>query len=353
MAKIKITDLYYQDGPSEGYVNFPKILKLASVPFIFMIGARGIGKTFGAIDALYANKWQSIFLRRTQTQADEISVPTLSPVKPVCSWYGVDYKIESISKSLKGVTFGDMEEPLMYSGALSTLHNLRGFDASETTHFFYDEFIPQPNEKPIQHEGEAFLNAYETMNRNRELKGLPPMQFVGMSNSNRLDNPLFMDLNMVTFCDKLFSKGYCFAIDENRGFAVINFEDSPISKRKNETALYKFSRGTDFAAMALDNEFRDYRTPSKSYPLKALVPMANVGEITICRVKGVDKGFVIAHILKAPEKFNNDEKGLAYFYTSGFAKAFWLLYLEENMEFESYYAESLFKKYCNNSRKMI
>jgi len=350
---ISRDDLYYKSGPSEGYLNFDYLVSKIDVPFVFMIGARGIGKTYGAIETALLHNLKSVFLRRTQTQADEIGVPTLSPVKPVATDHGVDYKVISISKSFKGVVFGDDEEPLIYCGALSTLHNLRGFDASEVTHLFYDEFIPQSNEKPIQHEGEAFLNAYETMNRNRELKGMNPIQFVGMSNSNRLDNPLFMDLNLVTFCDRVFNKGYICAIDKSRGFAVLNFEDSPISKKKRQTALYKFANGTDFDKMALDNEFRDYRTPSKSYPITSLVPLLNVGEITICKVKGSKICFVIEHILKAKETFPNDEKGLSAFYVSGFAKNFWLMYLDNQIQFDSYYTESLFKMYCNSSRKMI
>lgn len=351
---LTVKELYIKEGSAKGYADFNNILiKLTGYPFIFMIGARGIGKTYGAIEYIMDYNVKSIFLRRTQVQADEISVPALCPVKPNCDKRGIGYGIEKISKSVKGVKFGDAEESLMLVGALNTLHNIRGINGAQYTHMFYDEFIPEPTARPIPKEGEALLNAYETFNRNREIIGQPPIQFIGMSNSNRLDNPLFMDLNLTTMCDRAFSKGYPIVTDSKRGVAIINFEDSPISKKKGETALYKFSVGTDFHTMALENEFRDYRSPVKQYKLTKLKPIVSIGEITICRIKGEDKTFCLNHVMQAGERFANNEKDLARFYACGLAKSFWLIYLDGDMSFDSFYTESLFKRYCNNSAKMI
>ena len=45
--------------------------------------------------------------------------------------------------------------------ALSTVSNLRGFDMSDCTLLIYDEFIPEPHERPLKNEAAALFNAYE------------------------------------------------------------------------------------------------------------------------------------------------------------------------------------------------
>ena len=66
--------------------------------------------------------------------------------------------------------------------ALSTFGNLRGVDFSDVDMIFFDEFVPQKNARPIKAEAEAFFNLYETVNRNRELDGRPPVRVLMLSN---------------------------------------------------------------------------------------------------------------------------------------------------------------------------
>ena len=42
----------------------------------------------------------------------------------------------------------------------------------------------------------------------------------------------------------------------SKGLTLINAEESPISKLKADTQLYRLTRGNDFSDMALDNSFR-------------------------------------------------------------------------------------------------
>ena len=53
-----------------GYLDFPAIMAAVRVPFLFIIGGRGTGKTYGAEKWAIESGKKFIFLRRTQSQAD-------------------------------------------------------------------------------------------------------------------------------------------------------------------------------------------------------------------------------------------------------------------------------------------
>ena len=52
-----------------GYLNIPYVLGY-KMPFTFVIGGRGTGKTYGALKYAIENKLNIALIRRTQTQID-------------------------------------------------------------------------------------------------------------------------------------------------------------------------------------------------------------------------------------------------------------------------------------------
>ena len=351
---FKPRNLYNND--EYGYVNMKYIMDNCPRTFLWLIGARGIGKTYGAVDYSIERNIPAIFMRRTQQQCDTISTYEMCQAKPNFNDRNMDYAVQSISKGITGI-YTEFDEdgkpcgiPLFVNCALSTVYNIRGFDASDYDILWYDECIPESHARPIKNEGEALLNAYETINRNRELKGKPPVKFVGMSNSNRLDNALFAELNMITACDKQFSKGYSVYDNPDRDMMVINFQNSPVSEKKSETALYKFAKGMSYGDMALKNEFRDYKSKSKSFNIKDLTPMANIGELTFYRLKSCDSFYISAFYMQAPLRYSNDEKGLQRFQMSDLCRTLILLYMADEIYFENYNCEYLMKFYCGKAK---
>lgn len=347
---IEWKDLYRQEGPSKGYVDMDNIIfnKLEKYPFIFMIGARGIGKTYAAVETTYKHQIPSVFLRRSQTQTDAISTNELFQGADFCKDNDVVYDIKTLTKNLYGVYFDESEYPLMVQGALTTLHNVRGFSMQERQILWYDEFLPEEHVKSIRGEGQALLNAYETINRNREIKGEKPLKLVAMSNSDKLSNPLFSDFNLITAADRQFSKGHVYYADDERGVVIINFLNSPISKKKKNTSLYKFAKGMDFEAMALENQFLDEKSEQRSYNKKSITPCVNIGEITIYRHKQNDEFYVSGLYMEAPTVFENTEKSITAWRKSDLCRGFYYMYLRGELYFESYNCEYLFKRYCEN-----
>ena len=86
--------------------------------------------------------------------------------------------------------------------------------------WIFDEFIPERHERPIKNEGAAFLNAYETMNRNRELQGYKPIQTLCLANANDLGNPIFMELGLVSRAMRMQQTGKTMSLLRDRGIGI-------------------------------------------------------------------------------------------------------------------------------------
>ncbi len=284
-----------------GFLNIPYILQFR-VPFIFCVGGRGTGKTYGALKYVLDSEEKFIYMRRTQSQVDLINKPDFSPFKSVCRDRGADIVTIPVTKYNAAFYYGKRDEdgikpqglPIGYTLALSTVSNLRGFDMSDCTLLIYDEFIPERHERPLKNEAAALFNAYETINRNRELVGEKPLKVLALANANNINNPIFTELKII---DKVFSmekKGQAISINESRGYAVVLLTDSPISNQKRETALYKLTSGSEFEAMAIDNSYNaDFE--KQNINLLEYIPVFTIDGVTVYRHKSESNYYCSAH----------------------------------------------------------
>ena len=332
-----------------GYIDMAKIINI-DASFIFVIGARGTGKTYGAIKYVLDNNIKFIFMRRKQVQVDLIKNDNFNPFNAVDG----DLIIKNINKSLAGVydsVFNEDKQCLEASGpalgyllALTTVSNIRGFDASDVELIIYDEFIGEKHEKAIKDESGAVLNAYETINRNRELKGLPPVKMLLLANSNDLVNPVFTGLKLVKVAEKLQNSKENLYINKARGLAMVMVKDSPISKKKAETALYKLAGNSDFSAMALDNAFvEDIADNIKTMPLAEYKPLVYVGELAIYQHKSRREIYVTDHRSGSCDEYDASPIGLSRFKRNYYYV--WLMNLQRQVIFESYLLQKIFEEY--------
>lgn len=335
-----------------GYFNFPEVRKMG-YPFNLITGGRGTGKTFGGLVNMVETGTEFIFMRRTQTQLDAICTEQFSPfrkINQVKGWHIGTGKLTKQTGAFWKQELADGKwinagEPIGTSIALSTFSNLRGFGTTADV-LIYDEFIPEEHERPIRSEGTAFFNAYESINRNRELEGMEPVQAFCFSNSNTLDNALFVKLRLVDKIERMTRKGQSIYTDPNRGLCVILLNNSPISAAKGKTALYRLTEGTDFAEMALQNEWAfDESDGTVSRPLAEYRPVVTVGEITIYKHKSRELYYASMHKLGSPPAFGNSSAEV-----SRFRRAFswlWVEYMQRNIEFETRLTEILLTKYLS------
>ena len=330
-----------------GYVDIPKLID-SGFPFIFIVGGRGTGKTYGALQearkrALMGSHF--LYLRRMQSQVDLINKPQYSPFKALDRDNGYETVSQSISKYTNGFYADGSPDPIGYTAALSTISNMRGFDASDVDLIIFDEFIPERHERPIKNEASALFNAYETVNRNRELSGGRPCTLLCLANANDLGNPLFLELGLVRTAERMREKGRETWTDNNRGILIVLLNDSPVSAKKNVTAIYRLTAGSEFADMAINNDFGGDRGTVRSIPLKELVPVVTVGEITVYRHKSDGSHYVSTHGTGSPVTFTSGETDLKRFQRA--YSWLWIAYMERRIIFEEYLCEILLCKYFN------
>lgn len=337
----------------EGWVDAPAIMA-GALTFNIIVGGRGTGKTFGFLQELRLdNPRPFLLMRRTQVQADLISNPKFSPLLALDRVRGCHTLTKKINKYIGGIyeaevnKDGTMEAygpPLGYTAALSSIHNVRGYSA-DVDDIIFDEFNPEKGERQtISDEFNSFRNAYETLNRNRELEGRDPIKVWMLSNSNTLGNPYFIGLRIVEQVDRMIRKGQEVWRDPERGLMVINLAASPISEKKAATALYRLTGPDEFTGMALGNEFsQEARSRTGSIPLRELIPLVQIGELQIYRHKGGRQLYGSLHRSGAPEIFTTDDAGIARFR----AKYGWLweYYMEDQIIWQTYLPELLFRKF--------
>lgn len=335
-----------------GYINIPAIVN-TKLPFLILIGGRATGKTYGALSYCLDHNKKFILMRRTQSQIDLINKPEFSPFKAITRDTGRDIMVKPISKY--NAAFYDVKESadgeyyaagpaLGYSMALSTVSNLRGFDASDCELLCYDEFIPEKHERPIKNEGACFLNAYETINRNRELSGRDPLQALLIANSNDIGAPLLITLGLIPKIEKMIAKGQRYTLDYDRGIGIFLISDSEILRQKADTALYRLSAGTDFSDMALKNQFDDLKHNSVNpQPINEYRPICTLGEITFYKHKSERRYYCTTLRLGSPETFTSSSTDIKRFCRKyGFI---WAAYMKDLIFFESITAEVLYKNY--------
>ena len=325
-----------------GYLNTAAILD-SPYTFVFVVGGRAIGKTYGTLKELLDRGTKFLYMRRTQAQADLISKPEMSPFKTINRDTGRDITIKPLTKYNGGIYDGD--SLIGYTVALSTMSNMRGFDASDVDVMVYDEFIPEKHERPIKNEAAAYLNAYETVNRNRELQGRAALKSICLANANDLGNALFLELGLVQRAERMRKRGQDVYTDSKRGIMLVLPHESPISAQKRNTSLYRRTEGGEFSAMALDNDFSsESYSKTGSRPLIEYRPVCGIGELTVYRHKSGNGYYISAHRTGSPPCWDTDSASRRRFWRAN--GWLWEAYLENHVEFESHLCEILLTRYA-------
>ena len=333
---------------SSGYINMEKVIKMGYT-FTFVTGARRIGKTYGCITYNLDNDIPFVYMRRTQKEINACKSDQFSPFTDInMERENTDIQAKSLVPDVIGFYDKQKDNKLICPGiALTTFHNVRGISGAQYKQILYDEFIPEKIARPITGEFDAWSNAYETLNSNRELKGSSAIQFINLANSNAAANPIFMGLGLVRVLEKIKNEKRELWTDDRRGILLVNAEASPISERKKKTALGKLTQGTDFYKMAYDNEYAfDDFSNIVSRSLKEYKPIVEVGEITIYQHKGRKEYYISTHTAgTAPKVYGSNEREIDAFSRS--AGKLRDAYLDGVVWFENFLAKVLFLKYTN------
>ena len=322
---------------SDGWVNWPYIIDQGAA-FNMVVGARGVGKTYGLIKDCIERGRPFIYLRRLKSQLDQCATAAGNPFKRINTDLGMDIKPK---RSTGGVLFIDGEKVIALGVSLSTVANVRGFDYSDYDCIVFDEAIASEGERPINHEFEAFLNFYETVNRNRELLGDKPTQAFLLGNANRLTNPYFSGWHfMKTALNMLKGRQMVWRSGDNSRLMILLI-DSEISNRKRDTALYQ-NASEGFITMALDNAFRTDGTNIRSMPIREFNHLVSIGEIGIYKHKS-ERLYYVSMLTRNDNVYEPYGMGLKMFQQDYYnLRLFYMI--NKIVYFENYECELLFRE---------
>ena len=325
---------------SKGWVNWQYILDQGAA-FSMVVGARGTGKTYGLMKELIDRKEPFIYLRRLKTQIDNCGKVTGNPFKRLNLDNGWNIMPYSVGGNIEFRKDDKQGELVAVGVALSTVATIRGIDFSEFNYIVFDEAVAMIGEKPIKNEFDAFLNFYETVNRNREIIGEKPVQAILLGNANKLSNPYFSGWHFMKTAIKMIrGKQMVYRTADNTRLMVL-LQDSPISKKKAQTAAYQ--NGSDgFISMAIDNAFRTDETQIRSEPLKEYNHVVSVGEIGIYRHKSERKYYVSS---KTQTPYYDDFGIQLKMFRQDFLMMRVNYLIAKNVLFEDYETELLFREY--------
>lgn len=327
---------------SNGWVNWESILNDGPWPFLMMVGPRGTGKTYGIMRYLIEHEIKFVYVRRMQTQLDMCATVSGNPFRKICADTGRTILPFRSGKLLEFRSDRDAE-PVAVGCALSTVATVRGFDFSGYDYIVFDECIPMVGEKPIKNEFSAFLNFYETVNRNRELEGSAPVSCIMLGNANQLLNPYYTGWNFTKKALRMIAGRQMVYQTPDRSRLMILLLQSPISARKKDTALYQ-NANNGFISMAIDNAFRTDPTKIASKPIAEYKHLVSVGEIGIYRHKDRPE-YYVSSICSVPYY---DDYGIKLkLFRSDFAHLRALYLIKQNFVFETYENELMFREYFN------
>lgn len=273
-------DLYTSDG----WLNIEAIVNLGCWLNV-IVGARQVGKTYGILKHLIQNDISAIYLRRT---ADELDLVSSSPdLNPFMALDKEGYHVDILKEGKSLYVWGDavtedekrrIEHKRGLGLSLGTIAKMRGFAGYAFTDVFFDEFIPEKTVIKRKKEGDALLNAYVTINGNRELEGKPPLKLWLAANAFDISSDILSALGLTAEFDRLIRRGEEYAILNGGVFLAFPRSETVISKR-SKTAMMSYlqnrNAGGTFREMALENTFSyDSLNLVKPKPIKGYKPLA-------------------------------------------------------------------------------
>ena len=327
-----------------GYINWDYLYP--ECRFIMAVtGSRGTGKTYGLLKYVLDHDISFLYLRRLKSQLDECVADAKSnPYAKINQDTGSDVRVERRSGKVRftaPVPDSNERRVIGYGAALSTMATIRGADFSSVNCIVFDEYIAMKGERPIPSEARAFRNLIETVNRNRELEGHPPVKIFMLGNANKLMNPYYLDWHFMKTALRMIRGGQMVYRTPNNNRIMIMLLKSPISERKKETALYQ-DADDSFFGMAIENAFDTDQTTIKAYKLTDCRHIVSIGSIGIYQTKSDGKHY-ISETTNKSNYFPENEINLKLFQTR--YAGLKTLYLYGYCVFENYDCELLFREY--------
>lgn len=328
----------------EGFIQMGELLDgSSSYPYLVLISSRGGGKTYGTLKWLIETGQKFIYFRRTKQILDIISDKAYQPFKPLNNDLGWDIQPRTGRGLTSLIDCRRPDQPVIgHMAALSTFSNVRGFDASDITVMVWDEFIPEPSDRITFNMFSAWTHAIETVGRNRELMGKPPVRVIMLSNSDLIYGDVVAGFRIGDELLRMQETG-TEVLEHSKDMLLVMPALEDFTASKSDTALYRLTAGSDFADVALHNKFPiEDRSQIGSRPLVEYVPICVVCGVCIYRHKSGRRYYCCRHVSGNPPVYKDNKTDLRRFHKQhmGLLGA----YLKKRIDYESIDVQTVIRK---------
>lgn len=230
------------------YYSFDRLLSYGGV-INMAVGARGLGKTYGAKRFVIRNAIRKgdefVYVRRFKTELKHVSTffNDISAEFP-------EFEFRVVGRTASYRRRGDEDAAWTTMGyfiALSSAATLKSVSYPKVTTMIFDEFIIETGSRRyLPGEVDTFLDLYSTIDRNQDR-----VRVLMLSNAVRSVNPYFVEWRLSP--GKQFQR-------RGSGYVVCEIIDNKaFADRVSETRFGRFIRtaSPEYAKYAVDNVFSD------------------------------------------------------------------------------------------------
>lgn len=224
------------------YFNYDRVISYNAF-LNFLIGSRGVGKTFGAsefvVKEFIKKGYEFVYLRRYKTDLFKDFKKFFSSL--IKEGKFPDHKLET-----QGSNYMIDDKVAGYGLTLSTAHQLKGSNFPNVKYIIFDEFLIESGQSHyLKNEVDIFLGLIESVARMRDVK------IFCLGNATSLVNPYFLYFNLsIPYNNdvKLFKDG----------LILIQFiRNEKFIEAKKKTKFGRIVQGTSYEDYAINNHFTD------------------------------------------------------------------------------------------------
>jgi hypothetical protein len=238
-------------APKLQFYDFNKLWSMNGV-YNFLVGARGLGKTYGAkkfaIKKFLENGDQFIYLRRYDTELRGAKAALFNDLHD--EFPGYEFKSEGDLLKIRPVedTGGSYQWKICgYAVALSKAQQKKSISYHDVKLIIFDEFIIERGAiRYMPDEARIFNDFYSTVDRYKD-----KTRVLFLANSISIMNPYFLEYDIRPNPEKEW-------IRSHKNFIIAHFPDSEaFAKGVYETRFGAFIQGTEYADYAVGSFFSD------------------------------------------------------------------------------------------------
>lgn len=253
---------------------------------VTIVGARKRGKTYSMLEYAYERNEQLVFLKRQvgdikllclnsknlkrklkDSEDDDIEEfdedDDVSPYKDLNIDHGWNVQPKMLDAEQGIATFYDRDsnfKAIKKCGialAVNSIAKYKGFGGMRKCKYLvFDEFIPAPWERKVTKlEGEAVLDLYETISRDREERGLEPLLLVCLANANDLSNEMFNALEITDDVVDMINHKEDIRVIGRKLVVLVDDNKLAIKKDEQNTLIYQDMKDTVWGRVTFNNEF--------------------------------------------------------------------------------------------------